>query len=67
MCLSFLEHIVTSSREAGIDPGLAEVVRSAFARALTSWPGSADWDVVGEEFLASGEGEHILQASDGAS
>jgi len=67
MCLSFLEHIVTSSREAGIDPGSAEVVRSASARALTSWPGSTDWDVVGEEFLASGEGEQILQASDGAS
>ena len=67
MCLSFLEHIVATSREAGIDPGLAEVVRSASARALTSWPGSTDWDVVGDEFLASGEGEQILQASDGAS
>lgn len=51
MCLSFLEHIVTSSREAGIDPGLAEPVRAASARALTSRSPDTDWDVVAEDFL----------------
>ncbi|UFU06680.1 NAD(P)-binding domain-containing protein [Ruania halotolerans] len=51
MCLSFLEHIVTSSREAGIDPGPAELVREASARALRRWPGSTDWDVVAEDMV----------------
>ncbi|MEG9227600.1 NAD(P)-dependent oxidoreductase [Aeromicrobium sp. Sec7.5] len=51
MCLSFLEHIVASSREAGIDPGLAELVRAASARAMTSRTPGTDWDVVAEDFL----------------
>ena len=51
MCLSFLEHIVASSREAGIDPGLAELVRAASARAMTSRSPDTDWDVVAEDFL----------------
>lgn len=50
MCLSFLEHITATSRASGIDPGLAEHVRAASARALEHWPGSTDWDVVGEDF-----------------
>ncbi|MEW2016118.1 NAD(P)-binding domain-containing protein [Rhodococcus sp. NPDC076796] len=54
MCLSFLEHIVSASREVGIDPALAEVVRAVSARAMTRWPGGTDWDVVGEEFLTAG-------------
>ncbi|MDV8021488.1 NAD(P)-binding domain-containing protein [Rhodococcus sp. IEGM 1330] len=53
MCLSFLEHIVSASREIGIDPALAEVVRAASARAMTRWPGGTDWDVVGEDFLVA--------------
>ncbi|UYN84457.1 MAG: NAD(P)-dependent oxidoreductase [Microcella sp.] len=52
MCLSFLEHIVESSRDAGIDPGIAELVRTASARAMQRWPGNTDWDVVAEHFLA---------------
>ena len=51
MCLSFLEHIVASSREAGIDPGLAESVRAASARAFTGQSPGTDWDVVAEDFL----------------
>lgn len=51
MCLSFLEHIVASSREAGIDAGLAEQVRDASARASSRWSGRTDWDVVAEDFL----------------
>ncbi|ALE84378.1 NAD(P)-binding domain-containing protein [Pseudonocardia sp. HH130629-09] len=51
MCLSFLEHVVASSRDAGIDPGLAETVRAASALAMTSSPPGADWDVVAEGFL----------------
>lgn len=51
MCLSFLEHIVATSRAAGIDPGPAEIVRAASARAMQHWPGSTDWDVVAEGFL----------------
>ena len=51
MCLSFLEHIVASSREAGIEPGLAELVRAASARAMTSRSPETDWDVVAEDFL----------------
>lgn len=54
MCLSFLEHIVSASREAGIDPASAEVVRAVSARAMTRWPGDTDWDVVGEEFIVAG-------------
>lgn len=50
MCLSFLELIVASSRDAGIDPGLAEDVRDASAHALTRWPGTTDWDVVAQIF-----------------
>ncbi|OZD05236.1 oxidoreductase [Rhodococcus sp. 06-235-1A] len=50
MCLSFLEHIVFASGEVGIDPGLAEVVRAASARAAIRWSGATDWDVVGEDF-----------------
>lgn len=53
MCLSFLDHIVTSSRNAGIEPGLAELVRTASVRALTTWPGSTDWDVVAEDFMTT--------------
>lgn len=56
MCASFLDHIVASSREADIDPGLAEHVRAASARALETWPGSTDWDVVAEDFLATPSG-----------
>ena len=52
MCLSFLEHIVKSSRDAGIDPAIAELVRTASARAMRRWPGNTDWDVVAEHFLA---------------
>lgn len=51
MCLSFLEHIVASSRAAGIDPGLTELVRAASAQALSTHDGSTDWDVVAETFL----------------
>ncbi|WP_020112347.1 imine reductase family protein [Rhodococcus sp. 114MFTsu3.1] len=51
MCLSFLTHIVESSHQAGIDPGLAEHVRAASARALDHWPAATDWDVVAEKFL----------------
>lgn len=51
MCLAFLEHIVASSREVGIAPGLAVAVRDASARALARRPGSTDWDVVAEDFL----------------
>ncbi|WP_265522093.1 NAD(P)-binding domain-containing protein [Oerskovia flava] len=51
MCLAFLEKIVASSREVEIDPGLAELVRAASARAATRRPGSTDWDVVAEDFL----------------
>jgi 3-hydroxyisobutyrate dehydrogenase-like beta-hydroxyacid dehydrogenase len=51
MCLSFLEHIVASSREAGIDPGLAEPVRAASARAMSRTAPESDWDVVAEDFL----------------
>lgn len=50
MCLAFLDHIVATSREAGIAPGLAEHVRNASARALSRVPGSTDWDVVAEDF-----------------
>lgn len=51
MCLSFLEHIVATSREAGIDPGLAEPVRAASARAMAGRSPDTDWDVVAEDFL----------------
>lgn len=54
MCLDFLEHIVTSSRAVGIEPGLAVNVRDASARALARMPGSTDWDVVAENFLPDG-------------
>lgn len=50
MCLSFLEHIVATSRAAGIAPGLAERVRDASARALEQHSDSTDWDVVAEDF-----------------
>lgn len=53
MCLAFLEHVVATSREAGIPPGPAGVVRDASARALAAHPGSTDWDVVAEELLSS--------------
>ena len=51
MCLSFLEHVVATSGEAGIHPGLAETVRDASARALLGRSGDVDWDVVAEDFL----------------
>jgi 3-hydroxyisobutyrate dehydrogenase-like beta-hydroxyacid dehydrogenase len=54
MCLAFLETIVASSREAGIPPAQAELVRAASARALERWPGSTDWDVVAEDLRAPG-------------
>ncbi len=51
MCLAFLEHIVTTSSDAGIDPGIAALVRDASAQAMSRWPGSTDWDVVAEDLL----------------
>jgi 3-hydroxyisobutyrate dehydrogenase-like beta-hydroxyacid dehydrogenase len=53
MCLAFLEHIVAASTEAGIDPGIAGLVRDASARAMSRWPASTDWDVVAEELLGA--------------
>ena len=55
MCLSFLTHIVSASRDAHIDPGLAELVRAASARAAERSPASIDWDVVAEHFLEVAE------------
>lgn len=52
MCLAFLEHIVESSRGAGIDPGISELVREASSRAMAHRPPGTDWDVVAEDFLA---------------
>lgn len=51
MCLAFLERIVQTSREAGIDPAAAALVRDASARAMARWPGGTDWDVVAEDLL----------------
>ncbi|OWY63051.1 oxidoreductase, partial [cyanobacterium TDX16] len=53
MCLAFLEHIVRTSEQTGIDPGLAAVVRDASLSAMDRWPGSTDWDVVAEDLLTS--------------
>lgn len=50
MCLAFLDKIVASSAEVGLDPGLVGVVRDASARALERWPPATDWDVVAEDF-----------------
>lgn len=51
MCLSFLDHVVTTSDGVGLDRGLAGMVRDASARAMAHWPGATDWDVVAEDFL----------------
>ncbi len=53
MCLAFLDHIVTTSTDVGLDPGLARLVRDASSRAMTRWPADTDWDVVAEEMLSS--------------
>lgn len=53
MCLAFLQHIVTTSREVDLEPGIAALVRDASAAATTRWPGSTDWDVVAEDLLRS--------------
>lgn len=52
MCLAFLDHIVATSEEVGIEPGLAAVVRDASAAAMARWPADTDWDVVAEDLLA---------------
>jgi 3-hydroxyisobutyrate dehydrogenase-like beta-hydroxyacid dehydrogenase len=49
MCLGFLEHIVTTSDDVGLRPGIAALVRDASAAALERWPGATDWDVVAED------------------
>jgi hypothetical protein len=51
MCLAFLERIVATSSEVGIQPGIAAAVRDASAEAIERWPGDTDWDVVAERFL----------------
>ncbi|PWN01242.1 NAD(P)-dependent oxidoreductase [Nocardioides silvaticus] len=48
MCLSFLEHIVATSEDAGVDPALPLLVRDATRRALATSTGDTDWDVVAE-------------------
>jgi hypothetical protein len=53
MCLAFLDHIVATSTDAGLDPGLAGMVRDASARAMADRPGDTDRDVVAEEVLGS--------------
>ncbi|HEY9315252.1 NAD(P)-binding domain-containing protein [Williamsia sp.] len=53
MCLAFLEHIVESSREAGIDPGISELVRDASSRAMAHRAAATDWEVVAEDFLVT--------------
>lgn len=53
MCLAFLERIVATSNEVGIEPGLAGAVRDASIQAIEQWPGETDWDVVAERFLTS--------------
>lgn len=52
MCLSFLEHIVATSAEVGVPPGIAATVRDASATAMERWPGDTDWDVVAEDLWA---------------
>ena len=51
MCAAFLAHIVASSTEAGIEPGLAGKVLDASRRALAQQAADTDWDVVAEDFL----------------
>ncbi|KAB1652611.1 NAD(P)-dependent oxidoreductase [Pseudoclavibacter chungangensis] len=51
MCRAFLEHIVGSSRDADIDPGIAGLVLDASRDAERDHPGTTDWDVVAERFL----------------
>ncbi|MCK6068295.1 MULTISPECIES: NAD(P)-dependent oxidoreductase [Microbacterium] len=53
MCLAFLDRIVQTSRDAGIDPAAAALVRDASARAMARWPGGTDWDVVAEDLLGA--------------
>lgn len=48
MCLSFLEHIVATSRESGLRPGIAALVRDETAASLQRHPAGTDWDVVAE-------------------
>lgn len=48
MCLSFLEHIVASSSQAGIDPTLPAVIRDATRRQADLGHGAKDWDRVAE-------------------
>lgn len=48
MCLSFLEHIVSTSESVGVAPGLAAVVRDTTVRAAQTYPLSTDWDAIVE-------------------
>lgn len=52
MCLSFLEHVVTTSDAAGVDAALPRLIRDATRRRLDRGPENLDWESVAEGFTA---------------
>lgn len=59
MCLAFLEKIVATSAEVGVDPGPSATVRDASRHAMKQVPGTTDWDVVAEAFLRQREAGRV--------